>query len=108
MTAATVAKKIESLLCKRRVLIMKQELKIVPQATAANFAQALGIGTQREEQLCDLIGKCYDDTHTYPMAIECISEQVNNVNELAYALFHLGAFAGNEQARRNMIKRLEE
>jgi hypothetical protein len=87
---------------------MKNELRIVPALTAANFAQALGIGTQREEQLCDLIGKCYDDTDTYPLAIECISENVNNINELAYALFHLGAYAGSEQQRRMMMKRLEE
>lgn len=88
--------------------MMKNELRIVPIATAANFAQALGIGTQREEQLCDLIGKCYDDTDTYPTAIECISEQVENINELAYALFHLGAYAGNEQARRIILNRLDE
>lgn len=86
---------------------MKNNLRIAPAPAAANFAQALGIGTKREEQLCDLIGQCYDDTDTYPLAIECISEHVDNLNELAYALFHLGAYAGNEQARRNILKQLE-
>lgn len=87
---------------------MKNELKIVPEVQAANFAQAMGIGTKREGQLCDLIGQCYDDTDTYPLAIECISEHVNNINELAYALFHLGAFAGHEQARRSMLRKLDD
>lgn len=73
-------------------------------ASAANFAQCLGISTKREEELCELIGKCYDDTDTYPKAIEMLYLEVNNMNEYTYCLFHLGAYAGNEQARRTMIK----
>lgn len=64
------------------------------------FAAAMGIDTARERELCDLIEKCYEGTDTYPKAIACLSQVVSNINELAYCLFHLGAFAGNEQAKK--------
>lgn len=86
---------------------MKNELKIEPQAPAApQLALALGISTDREGQLCDLIEKCFEDTDNYPLALGCISENVDNVNELAYAIFHFAAFAGEEHARNQMIQLL--
>lgn len=89
-------------------IVMKTEIKIIAAPAPENFAQALGIGNTREGQLCDLIGQCYDSTDTYPQAIADIAQQVDDMNELAYALFHLGAFAGNEQAKQAMIRKLEE
>lgn len=87
---------------------MKTELNIVAQPLPETFAQAMAIATKREEQLCDLIGKCYDRTETYPQAIVDITEEVNNINELVYAVFHLGAYAGNEQARQELRNMLDE
>ena len=86
---------------------MKNELKIVATPTADSFAAAMGIGVKRERQLCDLIEECYDGTDTYPQAIACLSQMVNSINELGYALFHLGAFAGSEQAKRELMRKLE-
>ncbi|HYD19958.1 MAG TPA: hypothetical protein VEB40_00680 [Flavipsychrobacter sp.] len=86
---------------------MKTELTIVAKPAAESFAAAMGIGVSRERQICDLIEECYDGTDTYPQAIACLSQMVNSINELGYALFHLGAFAGSEQAKREMIKTLE-
>ncbi|HEY9177431.1 MAG TPA: hypothetical protein VIN07_07050 [Flavipsychrobacter sp.] len=86
---------------------MKTELRIVASPVADTFAAAMGIGVNREQQICDLIEECYEGTDTYPQAIACLSQMVNSMNELAYALFHLGAFAGNEQARRELIRKLE-
>lgn len=87
---------------------MNKELEVVAVPVAESFAAALGIGTKREEQLCDLIGQCYERTETYPQAIAGISQQVKDINELVYSVFHLGAFAGNEQARQELISLLEE
>ncbi|MBZ0098530.1 MAG: hypothetical protein K8F30_05575 [Taibaiella sp.] len=89
------------------VTIMNTELRIVAESTADSFAAAMGIGANRERQICDLIEECYDGTDTYPQAIACLSQMVNSINELAYALFHLGAFAGNEQAKRELLRKLE-
>ncbi|MCB9047227.1 MAG: hypothetical protein H6550_13925 [Chitinophagales bacterium] len=86
---------------------MKTELIIADDTTNGSFASVLGIETAREEQLCDLIGQCLTSTDTYPQAIAEISKKTNNINELTYALFHLGAFAGNERAKREMIHILE-
>lgn len=86
---------------------MKTEIKIAADSTSGTFAQALAITAKREEQLCDLIGQCYNSTDTYPQAIAGISQQTKNINELAYALFHFGAFAGEERARQEMIQILE-
>lgn len=63
------------------------------------FAAAMGIDATRERELCDMIERCYEGTDTYPKAIACLSQVVSNINELAYCLFHMGAFAGNEQAK---------
>jgi len=86
---------------------MKTEIKIVATPGPATFAAALGIGTNREGQLCDLIGQCYESTDTYPQAIAGIAQKVKNMNELVYTVFHLGAYAGNEQAKQEMIRTLE-
>lgn len=87
---------------------MKTELTIVSGAEPATFAQAMAIDAKREEQLCDLIGQCYDSTETYPQAIAGIAKEVDNMNELVYAVFHLGAFAGNEQAKLEIRNILED
>jgi len=86
---------------------MRTEIKIAADPVPGNFAEALGITAKREQQLCDLIGQCYDSTDTYPQAIAGISQQTKNINELAYALFHFGTFAGEERAKENMIRILE-
>ena len=72
------------------------------------YYEALGISMERNEQLCDIIDQCYDETMTYPDAIACISRRVENLHELVYAVFHLGAFAGDKRARLEMLSHLEE
>lgn len=72
------------------------------------YYEALGISMERNEQLCDIIDQCYDETMTYPDAIACISRRVENLHELAYAIFHLGTFAGERHARLSMMNLLEE
>lgn len=86
---------------------MKTELNVVTEPMPDSFAQAMSIGAKREEQLCDLIGQCYASTDTYPQAIVGITQEVKNINELVYAIFHLGCFAGNEQAKHEMIDALQ-
>lgn len=86
---------------------MKTDLSIVAQPLPETFAQAMAIAAKREEQLCDLIGECYERTETYPQAIADMAKEVDNINELVYAVFHLGAYAGNEQAKQELRNILE-
>lgn len=86
---------------------MKTDIKVVTEPTPEHFAEALGIGTKREEQLCDLIGQCYDSTDTYPLAIAGIAQDVKNITELVYSVFHLGAFAGEERLKQEWLHRLK-
>lgn len=65
------------------------------------FARALSITKKRETELDELMDKCHEETNTYPDAIAALSPYLHNANELAYASFHLGAFA--ESRRRNAI-----
>lgn len=86
---------------------MKTEIKLAEQPDTDSFASVMGISSQREEQLCDLIGQCYDSTDTYPHAIVGIAQETDNINELVYSIFHLGAYAGEERAKDNMADFLE-
>lgn len=72
------------------------------------YFEALGISMERNEQLCDIIDECYERTATYPEAIACISRKVECVEELAYAIFHLGAFAGEKRARLEIMNHIEK
>lgn len=80
-------------------------LSAVP-AAEETFAGAMGISKEREQQLCELINECYIETNTYPEAVAELSARVETVNELAYSIFHIGAFAGNERAKDGMMNYL--
>lgn len=71
-----------------------------------SFARALGITPKREEEIDEIVDKCHADTNTYPDAIAAISEALENANELAYASFHLGAFAESRRAKNELLYKL--
>ena len=70
------------------------------------FARALGITRQREEEIDNLMDQFHRDTDTYPGAIAGISQQLHNANELAYACFHLGAFAESQRKKQELLHKL--
>lgn len=72
------------------------------------FAGALGISKEREEQIDELMDKCHGETDTYPDAIAAISETLISANELAYACFHLGAFAESQRSKHELLHKLLE
>ena len=86
---------------------MKKTL-IVTAAPAADetFARALGITKEREDNIDELLDKCHMETDTYPAAIAAISEELQNANELAYASFHLGAFAESQRCKNDLLNKL--
>lgn len=76
------------------------------QVGSESFAEALGISPEREAQIDEIMDECHGNTDTYPDAIAAISERLNNVNELAYASFHLGAFAESRRAKNELLYKL--
>ena len=50
--------------------------------------------------------KCHAETSTYPDAIAAISATLTNANELAYACFHLGAFAESQRSKHKLLYKL--
>ncbi len=71
-----------------------------------SFARALGITQKREAEIDEIMDRCHGETNTYPDAIAAISEALNNANELAYASFHLGAFAESRRAKNELLYKL--
>ncbi len=71
-----------------------------------SFARALSITAQRETEIDQLMDKCHAETTTYPDAIASISEELTNANELAYACFHLGAFAESQRSKHKLLYKL--
>lgn len=71
-----------------------------------SFARAMNITEQREAQIDGILDRCHGETTTYPDAIAAISEEMHNVNELAYACFHLGAFAESQRAKHQLLYKL--
>lgn len=72
------------------------------------FARALNINHEREEQIDELMDKYHAETNTYPDAIAAISADLKNANELAYATFHLGAFAESQRTKHDLLNKLLE
>lgn len=71
-----------------------------------SFAEALSIQEAREKERDAIIQNCHDTTSTYSDAIVEISKTVDNPNELADACFHLGAYAENQRAKRQLFGKL--
>ncbi|MBL7682738.1 MAG: hypothetical protein JNK00_05220 [Flavipsychrobacter sp.] len=71
-----------------------------------SFARALSITGQREGEIDQLMDRCHAETTTYPDAIAAISEELTNANELAYACFHLGAFAESQRTKHQLLYKL--
>jgi hypothetical protein len=75
-------------------------------AADETFASALGIATEREARIDELMDKYHAETTTYPDAIAAISAELENANELAYASFHLGAFAESQRSKHELLQKL--
>ncbi|OSZ79159.1 hypothetical protein CAP35_13165 [Chitinophagaceae bacterium IBVUCB1] len=76
------------------------------QTADESFARALSITQQREAEIDQLMDKCHAETTTYPDAIAAIAEGLCNANELAYACFHLGAFAESQRTKHKLLYKL--
>lgn len=86
---------------------MKNNIRVVALETDdERFAGALGITELRENQIDEIMDRCHGETNTYPDAIAAISEELTNANELAYACFHLGAFAESRRAKNELLYKL--
>ena len=72
------------------------------------FAAALGISADREAAIDELMDKYHAETSTYPDAIAALSKDINTANELAYASFHLGAFAESQRTKHDLLSKLLE
>lgn len=84
---------------------MKPQVTVID-SPDESFARALGLTEQREKEIDDIMDKCHNETNTYPDAIAMIAESLNNDNELAYAVFHLGAFAESRRAENELLYKL--
>lgn len=71
-----------------------------------SFARAMNITEKRETQIDTIMDRCHSETSTYPDAIAAISLELNNANELAYACFHLGAFAESQRTKHQLLYKL--
>lgn len=80
-----------------RVIIIDDESDKIP--------EVLGITPEREQELNDLVQSTYEteDSTITDNFVE-ISKQCKHANELAYAIFHLGAHVGKGRA----VKKLAE
>lgn len=65
-----------------------------------------GITIEREEELDALMDKAHKDTDKYPDAIAMITQAGITANELAYAVFHLGAFAESQRKKQELLHKL--
>jgi hypothetical protein len=74
--------------------------------TEENFARALNITAQREIEIDEILDNCYELTDTYPDALAAASHKLQNTNELAYASFHLGAFAESRRSKYELLHKL--
>ena len=75
----------------------KQQLIIVvTDSPDESFARAMGISEERELEIDAILDKKHSETNTYPDCIKEIASEVNSLNELVYACFHLGAFAESQ------------
>ncbi len=72
------------------------------------FAAAMGITPEREAAIDELMDKYHAETSTYPDAIAALSKNINTANELAYASFHLGAFAESQRTKHDLLSKLLE
>jgi len=76
---------------------IKAVLKIIT-FDEPEFHKALGLETDRTDVLQQIIRKSLKTNKSYTTAIEDISNQVVNINELTLCIFYLGTHAGSEKA----------
>ncbi|MBS1771460.1 MAG: hypothetical protein JST82_01280 [Bacteroidetes bacterium] len=84
-----------------------QNIIVTPIATDdESFARAMNITEQREAEIDEILDNCYALTDTYPDALAATSQKLHNANELAYACFHLGAFAESRRSKYQLLNKL--
>lgn len=86
---------------------MKKELLVLSKPNPdGTFGEALGITPEREAAIDALMDKYHASTDTYPDCIAKISNECVSANELAYASFHLGAFAESQRTKSDLLTKL--
>ena len=83
-----------------RVIIVDDESDKIP--------QTLGITEAREKELDILIKQYVEDTNTITDLMVEISRIVRHANELAYCVFHIGAYVGRAAAMKKELSSLLE
>lgn len=76
------------------------------ETTNGHFARCLSITPEREQEIDSIMEECYDKQDTYPLALMETAKRLSNPNELAYAAFHLGAFAESRRAKYDLLNKL--
>jgi hypothetical protein len=84
---------------------MNNTISVTP-TTEENFARALNIDAHREMEIDEILETCYQLTDTYTDALAAASHKLHSVNELAYASFHLGAYAESQRTKYELMHRL--
>jgi hypothetical protein len=69
-----------------RVILVDDELETIP--------AVLGISSEREKELDELVKKIHNESQTITDTFVEISKRMKHANELAYCLFHVGAHIG--------------
>lgn len=82
---------------------MKNILIKVVETTEESFARAMNITIDREAEIDEIIENCYQLTETFPDALAAASYKLENANELAYASFHLGAYAESRRVKYELL-----
>ncbi len=73
----------------------------------ADFARALGIGTKRMAELNDIINMQYVVKQANDLeAVVAISEHLNTINELAFAMLMYGVALGRMEQEEEMMTKL--
>lgn len=84
---------------------MNNIISITP-TTEEDFARALNINADREMEIDEILETCYQLTDTYTDALAAASHRLQNINELAYASFHLGAYAESRRTKYQLLHKL--
>lgn len=74
--------------------------------SSESFADALIITKEREKEIDTIVERLLEETQTYPDCVAALSKHMDNANELAYACFHLGAYAESQRAKNQLLYKL--
>lgn len=72
-----------------RVIIIDDESERIP--------DVLGITPEREKEIDKILSNGFEKCDTITDVLACVSKSCKHANELAYAVFHVGAFMGKQK-----------